>query len=280
KSLTFTPAGTRCFLKHIYNRREYTNDFLPHNFSHFMQFLLHGKNTKQSPVYSRSVIKLFAQKIKAVPYINHAAFTEFLEKLPELVAHNFTDQDTTVALSTLSRKLHQLLYDNFLHKFEQFRTNPDDFFAALAQEITTLTHEQTLQSVEQEYLRQSLIRCLEASINKLIWSPDDQELIWESFKTIAYQLQQLTNKGIITDIDNLDDLAWSLVHRFCFFLENLGGYISPALYNRMKEDIASQAISLLNLEEQEELIMSKNEHLMQTIYEGEAKARAQLEGIY
>ena len=280
KSLTFTPAGTRCFLKHIYNRREYIHDFLPHNFTHFEQFLLHGKNNNQSPLYTRSVVKLFAQKIKAVPYINHAAFSHFLEKMPELVDYHFMQTEDSPTLNAMSRKLNKLLYDSILNKFKHLQANPDEFFQELTQEITDLVQRRTTQAVEQEQLRQTLIRCLETAITKLIWSPDDQEQVWTSFKTIANNLHQLTQKGIVNDLDNLDDLAWSLVHRFCFFLENLGGYIAPTVYATIKEDLASQAVPLLHLEEQEDLILSKGEQLMQAIYEAEAKSRAQIEGIY
>ena len=107
--LTFTPAGTRCFLKHIYNRREYTHDFLPHKFTHFTQFLLHGKNSNQSPHYTRQVVKLFSQKLKAVPYINHAAFSGFLAAIPDLIDYHFQEQDDTHNINTLSRKLNQML---------------------------------------------------------------------------------------------------------------------------------------------------------------------------
>ncbi len=274
--LKFTPAGTRCFLKHIYNRPEYTYDFLPHNFSHFSQFLTHGKNTNQTRLYTRSVIKLFAQKIKATPYVNATAFSQFLAQMPELLGHHFQlEASKTTALSS---KLNQLLYDTFLNRFTQFQAEPDTFFGQLVDEINSLVQQQQMRSVETQQLRHAVVRCIEAGMSKLIWSPDDQEQVWSSFKTLANNLTTIAQAGII-DEDDLDDLAWSLVHRFCYFLEHLGSYLSPSVYAQIKEDLTNEAVPLLLVEEQEKLIQSKTERLMRMVFEGEVRAYAQQDGV-
>ncbi len=274
--IKFLSSGIQCFFKHIYNRPEYVTDFLPHNFTHFEQFLANGAHNNHPAMYSRSVVKLFGQKLKAVRYINFQAFSDFLGNLPQLIKHHFTTETEQDSFSQLSSKLNQLLYDKFLHKFDQFQTDPDDFFAELTQEIQLAVETRTQNEVEKEQLRQTVIRCLDVCINRLMWSPKDQAGVWESFKTILTQIDKLHEAKIILDLDDVDDLVWSLIHRFNYFIDQLGSYLSPDVYELMKEDILGDRIPLLALEEQEPLIRSKKDFILRdTIWLGQAKARQQ-----
>ena len=64
-----------------------------------------------------------------------------------------------------------------------------------------------------------LVDFLEIAMAKLIWSPEEHEKIWENVKAISRQLEVLIQHNILNDANDLDDLYWTLIHRFCFFLE-------------------------------------------------------------
>ncbi len=275
----FTPNGLRSFL-HTYNRIEYGQDVLPNNFDHVIQFLKHGKRTKQKSAYAKSVFKLFGNKIKSAQYVNSYAFSELLEQLPNLLADYFVPQRNSL-LSSCSGMVYDILYDTFLSKFDQFKNAPDDFLKNLSRELTVTIHEESDLLDEEsstEQLRQSTVRFLEICSGKLIWSPDDKEKVWLSLKNIARQIGDLTNSEILPN-DEADDLYWSLIHRFCFFLDITCADLSIEFYETIKKDLVDRQLAFLELAEQEALIETKRQCLMRSLFKAEAKKRAVDRGI-
>ena len=279
--ITFNSEGITHFFTHVYNHSDYGSDFLPNNFSHLLQFLQHGQNTRQGASYAQSVLKLFGNKLKSAPYISAYAFSAMLGSLQELLKHYFTPPKPT-SLVTLKTNVSDVLYSTFLSQFDAFKKNPKTFFNNLSNEIiSSLNHE--LRSAEKklkkEQLRQSVVRFLELCTGKLIWSPQEPSDIMPSLSTVSKQLAKMMNNHIIQDIDHLDDLFWSLTHRFCFFIELTGEQLPIAFYQNSKQDLLRKNLLLCSLEEQEKLITSKADRLMNALLTGEAKARAQEKGI-
>ncbi len=278
--LDVSPEGIRDFLQSVYNRQEYI-EILPNNLSHFIQFLQHGKKTHQTRGFAKSVIKLFSNKLKAVQYINAYAFSLTLAELPNLLEEHFSHKRTT-ALDTYKETINSILYSTFLSKYDFFKKNPKDFFDSLSLEILN-TIENDLPIIHEDIscdeLRQTLVRFLEISLGKLIWNPSEHEKIWDNFKTISRQFEQLMEHNIINDANDIDDLYWSLIHRFCFFLEVAAPELPVEFYEAIKNDLATQQLLLLELEEQEELIETKGNYLMQAILQGQAKKQAADMGI-
>ena len=58
--ITFNPEGINYFLKNVYNLPNYGTEIFPNDFSHLLQFLKHGVDTRQAPSYAQSVFKLFS----------------------------------------------------------------------------------------------------------------------------------------------------------------------------------------------------------------------------
>ena len=118
--IKFSASGVRFYLRHAYNRPEYIQDILPGNLSHFIQFLQHGKKTKQTRAYLKSVFKLFNNKIKAAPYLNAYTFSSMLEQLPDLLGDHFviTRLDS---LDKYKESINDILYSNFLSKYDIFK---------------------------------------------------------------------------------------------------------------------------------------------------------------
>ena len=135
------------------------------------------------------------------------------------------------------------------------------------------------EEVTVEQLRQTVIRFLEIAISKLVWSPEDEIQTWDSVKKIASQLANLMEYNIIDDINDIDDLFWSLIHRYCFLL-NISAVDMPlSFYEKIQEDLAAQQPLLLALEEQEDFIESKSACLYRTLATSKAKRFAYDRGI-
>lgn len=279
--ITFTPEGVRGYLCNAYNKKEYSQDVLPHNLAHCIQFLEHGKNSKQNRAYIKSVFKLFTNKIKATPHINAYAFSAMLEQLSGILADYFiiTRFDS---FDKHKEVITDILYASFLSKYDMFKKNTQEFFETLSQEILDTMHNDLVVAQENAItieLRQAIIRFLELGLSKLIWSPEDHQAIWPSIKKISHQLEALLDRNIIEDANDLDDLYWSLIHRFCYFLEITGSSLPVDFYEHVKNEMATQPLLMLELEEQESLLETKAKWLMRALLENQAKVEADKHGI-
>ena len=84
---------------------------------------------------------------------------------------------------------------------------------------------------------------------------------------------------IINDLDDLDDLLWTLIHRFCYFLDIVRPELPSAFYEQIKDDLTNQQLALLTIEEQEPLIEPKNSYLLQAVIEGQARKQGAEKGL-
>lgn len=275
-----TPEGIKNFLQQVYNRHEYT-ELLPTNLTHIVQMLQHGKKNNQSRAYAKSVIKLFNNKLKGVQYINSYAYSFMLAELPDLLNNYFLIK-RPAGLNKYKEALNSILYQTFLSKYDFFKKNPQDFFDALSQEIIeTLQHDLPSLSddITPEELRHTVVRFLEVGINKLIWHPEEHDKIWANIKSISHQLEALMENNIIDDANDLDDLFWTLIHRFSYFIDIAHESLPIKFFEAIKNDIATEQLLLVELEEQEALITSKRDHLLQVIRGSMARKHAVDKGL-
>lgn len=279
--IDFTPEGIDSFMSNVYNSPDYGAEFLPNNFSHMLQFLQHGVDTQQGTAYAQSVFKLFSNKLKSASYINAYVFNDMLKPLQGMLTHYFVAPKPR-DVQQLKLSVNDVLYSSFLSQFDFFKRDPKTFFNNLSHEIlTSLNHDlnSSKKEFKQEQLRQTAVRFFELCVSKLIWSPEEPEEIWKSIKTVCQQLGNLMENHIIEDVDHLDDLLWSVTHRFCFFVDLTGADLPIPFYHKVRQDLLRKVPLLCKLEEQEKLIRSKSDHIMQALFAGEASARAQESGI-
>ncbi len=277
--IEFNGPGMQSFFKNVFNTSGYVHELLPCSFRHFFEFIDHGIQTKQSRVYVEYVVKLFKNKAKALECINPSTLEHMLERM-NIVLKPYVQTPKIDLFQQHKETVHQLLYQNFLERFDLFKKEPKIFLDDLAQTIVQqVTPHSTDNEVSIEQLQQTTTCFLEVVLNKLIWSPDDKELTWTSVKSIATQLEKLMNNNIIASTDDMDDLCWTLVHRYSYFLKLAGSYMPLDVLAHIKNDIVNQDTALFSVEEQEEFMTTKAEHLTQTIRYIEAQALAQEKGI-
>jgi len=116
-------------------------------------------------------------------------------------------------------------------------------------------------------------------LSKLVWSPEDGEKTWNSVKDISYQLATLVDNNILVDINDLDDLFWTLTYRYCYFLEIAGSDLPLEFFEKVKNDITAQELLFLELEEEDNLFESKASYLTRSLFQAEVKSRAYKKGI-
>ena len=264
KPISFTQQGIAHYFTYTYNHEKYT-EYLPYNFSHMIQFLEFGQEQKQDERYAKSIIKLFLQKIKGCDFINSYSLLTAMPKLCDALTPYVQKKEGSF-LQELQQTLKNRFSTIFSTYHSYFQKNPDAFLDALSEQIAKKTNEvQTQQHIDVEHVRKDILRFLELCMNKLIWSPQEGYDAWVSINELADRSHLFLNKKLITDTDALDDIYWSLIHRFCYYLDIANADISQEKFIAIINDIHTQDLILLQIEEQEEGITNKKDYLLRKI---------------
>lgn len=264
RPIDFSTDGISHYFMYVYNHPEYTN-YLPYNLSHMIQFLDHGIQVGQSEAFAASVVKLFMQKIKATPYVDAESFVEFLPKFAQAIQPYLEKKEATF-LQEVQTVLKDRLVTVFTKYFSYFQKSPDAFMTSLSEQLAKQTNQLcTMQHVEVEQLKKDILRFIELCANKLVWSSRDDVQVWFVCNKIAYEAQQCLEKKIITNEDSFDDICWSLVHRFCYFLELSAPTLSKDFYEHVLNDLKTKPLVLTSAQEQEDLMTTKRSHLLSRI---------------
>ena len=224
--------------------------------------------------------------LKSANYVNAYAFSELLEELPAALNPYFafplaTRYITNSALydssfaDRFASTVHSALYVKFSTEYESFRQNPDLFLQNISAEIVSLAQEE----VEQTQIRQSIIRFCEIALNKLIWHPSEEEKTWDITKKIASQLGALLEHNILDDSNDLDDLYWTLLNRYCYFMEVAALDMPDTFYKALKHDISTNKIVFFELPEQDFIVEPKLSYMQRSIMESEVRAYGFKHGI-
>ncbi|MBI2344806.1 hypothetical protein HYV10_01900 [Candidatus Dependentiae bacterium] len=261
KPVEFTPEGIAYYFKYIYNHPEYIN-YLPYNFSHMIQFLQYGIESGQNEAYAASVIKMFLQKVKAAPYIEAESFVNFMAEFPKVIKP-YLEKKQADFLSEMQIVLKNKLSEMFARYFNVFQKNPDTFMSSLAEQIAKQTSQSvTQQHIEVEQIKKDVQRFFEICANKLIWSSRDDIQTWYCCNRLAHECQICLENSVLCDANALDDMCWSIIHRYCYFVDLSKDTLSKDFYAQVLHDLQTKPLLLTTLEEQEQLMISKRDHLI------------------
>lgn len=264
RPISFTQQGIEYYFTHTYNHEKYT-EYLPYNLSHMVQFLEYGQEKKQDIRYAQSIIKLFLQKIKGCDFINSYSLIATMPQLANALVPYVQKKEASF-LQELQENLKHRFTNIFSTYYSYFQKNPDAFLDALSEQIAKKTNEvQTKQHVDVAHVKKDILRLLEITINKIVWSPKDGYDAWVAVNELADCANDFLEKNLITDIDSLDDLYWSIIHRFCYFLDIAHEDINQDTFIRIIHDIETQELMLLAIEEQENFMTSKKSFLLNKI---------------
>ena len=269
--IEFTHSGISSFFAHTFNRKEYGTDFLPHNFTHLAQFMEYSQQADQSPEFTEGVLRLFNQKLKMSSYVSAPAFERLLLQTTPYFEYQLAQKDTP-----LWHDLKGHITSTFKTRFSSLQERPVQFFEDLSKELSTKI---AVQNTTPDRVRFTLLRLLTSACDKIVWSPTDQAQTWASFKTIGTTLEQLHQKKVIPDELDTNDLYWSLVERYAYFMELVGSQLSMETCEKIKQDLRDNKIAWLETPEQEAGLQTKIERLAEALIETEAKIQASKHGL-
>jgi len=176
----------------------------------------------------------------------------------------------------LQESVNKLLCQAFVQRFATFKEKPTAFLHELSGSIVDSFYdqEQVIGDISLEEFRVAVNNFIELGLNKLVWHPEDGIQTWKLTKTIANELSQLAEVGVLTD-DTLQDLYVALTTRYCFFLDLVSIDLPTTFFEDMKKELSSQTIQLIDSGELENCIKTKRQCLMAAVLEAEAKSAAE-----
>jgi hypothetical protein len=135
------------------------------------------------------------------------------------------------------------------NEYAEFKKDPAVFLQSIAGNIAFKAQQELF--VDQ--LRMQIVRFLELALSKLVWSPEE----------------------------NLDDIYWSLVHRYSYFLRVCTDIIPDTFYRDVRADINTNKLVLFDLDQANGgIIESKFAHLNRVLFESEhARNKAITQGV-
>ncbi len=279
RPIDFNRASITSFITHSYNHTAYAENLLALDFSHIIQFLSFATQSPQPRLYAKSIFKLFGQKLKATPHVNTYALLILADKLPELMRPLMLHESEKAAKQ---EAIERALYHFLLKDFKKFKENPEDTLKQLSCTIYDITMRQNAQDdqdISIYELQKAVEQFLEIALNKVIWSPYDQQDIWLCVKELSYKLEDLLAVNGLVGTEELEALYWSLIHRFCYLLSTAGPELNQETYSAIQQDLAQSSLLLLSLKEQESFITSKKEHLEQAVIAAQVTATAYQTGL-
>ncbi len=281
------------YIKQVYNQRSYAT-YLSGNGSHIVEFLEIGRELSLNPEYLYVGTRLFYNKLKEAEIIDDTLPLQLLPAFSKHLAAHFDHQQEEAQpkenLEFIKKHTEEVILYKFTEHFNRFQNNPDSFIDELSHDLATFYHQQdtTKTQAHMKYdskqetltrLRHITIRFFELTISKTMWNTIQPETIWPSVVALANGLQSLAQHRILDHMDDLDDLLWTLIHRFNYYLELTGADLPMTFYEKVENDLMNRSVFFLEAKEQDDGIASKKQILIEGLLRGKARSMAEKEGL-
>ncbi|MGD1997910.1 MAG: hypothetical protein PVJ92_03290 [Candidatus Dependentiae bacterium] len=274
------------FVSKMYNSAQYA-DHLSQNATHVTELLhLAGQyGLGQEAVYTG--LRLFHNKLKEADIVDDTAAEHMLAEFPKLLEKFFTASEPATqkpsSLHSPAKVMENMLLAEFTAHVQQPKVELDQFFSGLARKMANAVPQQKPHDNDQllmrERLRTQVVSFLEQVIGKTMWYPQNYESIWDSVTSMAHHIHMLGANGVLNHSDDIDNLHWSLVHRFSFFLDQYGARLPRSFFATIRDDIERKQVFFLNAPELDDGINTKRKTLLDALTRAEAKAVAFTHGI-
>jgi hypothetical protein len=272
------------YIREYYNKPEFT-DVLTYDTNDICQFLQISSDFNLDPSATYVILRLFYNKIKSCDFIFSDAVNSVLESLNEHEAKFFITSTEDVyqeEIQAIRKNLEKIIFSQLNEQFAQnqaldaslmTKKITEDVFKFMQQSINNI--QQKNESIKaRERLRQMIKSFVDGLVGKTVWDEQKPEEIWSSFINISINLQKLCVNDIIDEMDDIDDLLWSLTHSFCRFFTSFGIAVPISIYEKIELDLKNNAVYFLEVPEQEDGIRTKKEHIYDALFKSKIKAYA------
>jgi hypothetical protein len=248
-------------------------------------------------------IRTINNSLKKTTQMKSEALNLMLEELGQASRHFFLQKKAPSRINgELKEKIEEGILDQFIEEITMVNrmkkqgeniSLPENSFAfasapeTLAQRLTgnitatlKLFEETSLGTLDteekeaQKMLSETILRLAELNLQKVSWDKSEHESIWQATIRTASNIYNLGSFGILGHMDQINDLYWSLIHRFILFLKTDGQALPAYFFEEIRANVESgEADFFLDINEPENFSVSKKQALMQVVIAGEAKAK-------
>jgi hypothetical protein len=262
--VSFTRSGISTFLTTVFNKHEYAQDFLPYDFRHFLQLLSMADKTIDPEAYANELFRLWSEKCKELLFISADTVVAVLEELPQITKNSVKKTNKEQRKKAVAKCIESAL----MARFAQLKSDPQLFLDELAEEI-----------LDTVAYSDELVVFLESLLNKVLWSEEDNSLLFESIQKIDSLLYGLYFPRQIVDSVGFYRIANSFLCRLKYYIDLAGGELSPAFYKKTYQAALDKSLHILQVEEAEEEIVTRAEFMKEFIIKGQLCSLAQVSGI-
>lgn len=275
RPLEFSRKSIISFLKDTFNHKSYPQHWLALKFDHVSQGLAIASQHEQPRRFAKKVLNLFFVKMHDI-YVNPYAWHRFAQDLVAFCGHH-TDVEAERRVFIQSCK--NILATYLVEDFDRFQIRTDQVLEDFAADL----HAYIASADERDISIREFQHCVHYFLTKgtslLIWNPDDQEDAWDIMLSIASVFEECAVRNLI-DTDMLDDLNWTLLHKFGSFVDLAAHELAPSFFDAARESMQTESRALFDADEREVYITSKSEYLAALLMKAETTSRLHATGHY
>lgn len=262
-TVEFTSNGIQTFLSQTFNHPDYAEKVLPYSYNDFRDFLKFGYVTDQGSDYQMQVLHIFRYKTFECDFISSSEVLNIVNFLNNNIIYLQANKNKHNAQVEVVKNI---CYNSFLNNFEAFQNQPDEFITDLSKKIVDAMDYTTCDiDCNSKSLQCELVKFLETTLGKIIWSVEDQTETINDFLQIGDSILRLYKSGAISEKGNLQDMLKLLTERFIYFVSICTDHLNDEFFEKAESQIFKFNVEWLNVEEPEAELTSKIERLRTTM---------------
>lgn len=273
RPLEFSRKSIISFLSDTFNHTAYPQHWMAMKFDHISQGLAIASRHEQPRRFAKKVLNLFFLKFHNI-YLNPYAWNELLK---DLIAFCAPHANIEVERKAFVQSCKNILATYLVEDFDRFQIRTDK----VLEDFATDLHAYIASADERDISIREFQHCLHYFLTRgtslLVWSPDDQEDAWHIMLAIADSLETCAARNLI-DTDMLDDINWTLLHKFTSFLTLAGAELTTPFFDAARESLNGDRRTLFDADEREVYITTKSDHIADSLIKAESVSRLHATG--
>jgi hypothetical protein len=203
-------------------------------------------------------LRIFYNRFKGCLFIDDNVVHDLIPALLQLVVPQVNaDHERLFSITTIHKEIEQLLSSCFIKYSDMFSKKPNEFISKVAGVVSNVSFEilagdesrLAVYREERQRLRLLVFQFLDLLLDRVSWAPYAYETIWESFVKMGSDICLFAERDIITHMDDLRGLYWSLVHRTIFYLDLHAHLLPPSFFEVVLRELDDHSVFFLEEDE-------------------------------
>ncbi len=275
RPLEFSRKGIISFLKDTFNHSRYSQHWMALKFDHISQGLALASHHNHPRRFAKKILNLFFVKLHNI-YVNPYAWHAFIDDLNAFCGPH---ADVEAERNSFIQSCKDILATYLVEDFDRFQIRTDQVLEDFAADLHAFIASADSRDISIREFQHTVHYFLTKGTSMLIWNPDDQEDAWHIMLSIASALEECAIRNLI-DADMLDDLNWTLIHKFSSFVQIAATELDTSFFDAARYSLQTENRALFDAEEREVYITTKSDYLANLLINAETTSRMHAAGHY